>query len=666
MMTMNRWRTGLVILAGVTGWVDRACGQTLEAEVKTPYLWRVVLHAAEHPALGGVVRQQIERDILAALQPALGRLGTVEVVDLSQTPREKWEPLWQHYEDKGFAGLEAVRELTGIKTHFLRIDYVDGAYYLRARQHDGFTGLVSPLRQQRVPAAEWLGRVAGLLLEQDFGLCGTIERPGEGNADTVTVVIRGGQLGGWERWVKVGDVFAVAQVFQSDRPAPPPLRTATGKLIGPSTPRSVSLTASPRAYTYLRVNQIGQEGRISCTVLSAYRTPLPTGRALGYRCLKLGTREGPLAIRLVSNEGSGPRVGGQITVRANESGFQVPPAPRDTFLFQDGLFRSQRPYAHLACVVISVGPGAGNQFPVPILTEEVVTLPFETDPQRVEAASALQAVAALMNRVADARNAQTICFQAVSELIKREKNAEALSRAKAGHRNAQLSGQSIAEELDRWREQLNKSAEVQRLVSAIEQQLSALNKANDELARHIKTLEAIVAQENDPKALARDVQAQALAARITILLSRGDVEEALNAYEQLLSLVPDNADVRNRRDKLRQEWQPKSPSHAKARDYLLKTWPGVASVADFRDSLPQLGMAVEECMKHNDHYTLRKLLHHFNTAVVKLNELHDALDPNREQDRKEIEQIKQLGANLAALEKRIQDYLARFSDTGKP
>jgi tetratricopeptide (TPR) repeat protein len=662
---MNRWGVGVVVLVGLLGLADRGYSQTLDAEVKTPYLWRVVCHVAEHPALGEGVRQQIERDILAALQPALGPLGTVEVVDLSRTPREKWEPLWQQYEDKGFAGLEAVREVTGIKTHFLRIDYGDGVYYLRARQHDGFTGLVSPLRQQRVPAAEWLGRAAGLMLEQDFGLCGTIERLGEGNADTVTVVVRGGQLGSWERWVKVGDVFAVAQVFQSDRPAPPPLRTATGKLIAPSTPQSVSLTANPRAYTYLRVNQISRDGRLTCTVLSAYRTPLPTGRALGYRCLKLGTRDGPVVIRLVSNEGSGPRVGGQIAVRANESGFQAPPAPRDTFLFQDGLFRSQRPYAHLACVVISMGPGTGSQFPVPILTDEVVTLPFEADPKRVEAAAVLQAVMALVNRVADARNAQTVCFQAVSDLIKREKNAEALIRAKAGHRNAQLSAQSIAEELERWREQLDKSAEARRLVTAIEQHLAALNKANEELGKHIKTLEAVVAQENDPKALARDVQAQALAARITILLGRGDVEEALNAYEQLLSLVPDNADVRNRRDKLRQEWQPKGPSHTKARDYLLKTWPGVATVADFRDSLPQLGTAVEECMKHDDHYTLRKLLHHFNTAVVKLNELHDALDPNREQDRKEIEQIKQLGANLAALEKRVQDYLARFSEIEK-
>ncbi len=81
------------------------------------------------------------------------------------------------------------------------------------------------------------------------------------------------------------------------------------------------------------------------------------------------------------------------------------------------------------------------------------------------------------------------------------------------------------------------------MVAAVEQHLAALNKANDELSKHIKTLEAVVAQENDPKALARDVQAQALAARITILLGRGDVEEALNAYDQLLTLVPNNADV---------------------------------------------------------------------------------------------------------------------------
>ncbi|MDW8241797.1 MAG: hypothetical protein RMJ88_01130 [Thermogemmata sp.] len=658
---MSNMIRACVTLIVMTAWLSPAWGQSLDAEVKVPYLWRVVIQASPHPALGSTVRQQMERDILAALQPALGPLGTVEVIDLASTPRDKWDPLWQQYEDKGFAALEAVRELTGIKTHFLRVDYVDGVYQLQSRQHDGFTGLVSPLRYQRVTAAEWLGRAAGLLLEQDFGLCGTIDISSEPTPETAKVIVRGGQLGSIDHWVKVGDVLAVAQVFKMDHPAPPPARTATGKLLTPAAPPPVSLTAQPRAYTYLRVREVGTDGRLVCAVLSAYRTPLPPGRGLGYRCMKLGTREGPLAIRLVSKEGS-IRPGGQITVRASETGFQANPSPQDNFMFQDGLFRSQRPYAHLACVVITQGPGTGSQFPVPILGNDVVSLPFETDPKRVEAATVIQGLITLSNRVADARNAQVICFQAVTELIKKGKNEEALARAQAGHRNTQVATQTITDELERWREQIDKTPEAQRLVNNIQQHLTALKKADENLAKHIEALKAVVEQENDPKAAARDVQIKALITRINILLARGEVDEALNTYDQLLTLAPDNAEIRQRRDKLREEWQPKSPAHAQARQYLLKTWPGVATTADFRDSLPQLGTAIDECIKQGDHYTLRQLLQHFAVAVVKLNELHDRLDPNRDNERKEIEEIKQLGASLAAIEKKVQDFVSRFSD----
>jgi tetratricopeptide (TPR) repeat protein len=585
-------------------------------------------------------------------------LGTVEVIDLATVPREKWEPLWQQYEDKGFAALEGARELTGVKTHFVRIDYVAGVYQLRTRQHDGFTGLVSPLRQQQVSAPELVGRVAGLLLEQDFGLCGTIEMGTENSGETVRVTVRGGQLGPINHWIKVGDILAVAQIFATARPAAPPQRTATGKLIVTNEQAQVALTSTPRAHTYLRVREVGHNGELRCEVLSAYRTPLPVGKALGYRCMRLGTQVGPLTIRLVSR-GTGPQLGGQISVRAQESGFQPSSAPQDLFQFQDGLFRSQRPYAHLACVVVSQGPGTGSQFPIPIVGEKIVNLPFETDPKRIEAATVLQTVAALLNQVVDARNAQTICFQVVSELIKKGKNEEALARAKAGYSSYQDAAQSISEQLQRCREQLDKSAEATRLAAAVEQHLQALRKANDDLARHIQTLEAAVAREKDPKAAARDVQAQVLTTRITILLSRGEVEEALNTYDQLLTLLPDNAEVRHRRDQLRQQWQPKSETHAKSRQYLLRTWPGVATVDDFRESLPQLGAAIDECIKQGDHFTLRQLQSHFASAVDKLNQLHDALDPNRERDRQEIEQIQQLGASLAALEKKVQEFLAR-------
>ena len=79
--------------------------------------------------------------------------------------------------------------------------------------------------------------------------------------------------------------------------------------------------------------------------------------------------------------------------------------------------------------------------------------------------------------------------------------------------------------------------------------------------------------------------------------------------------LPDNPQVKADRDKLKAEWAPKSDTHAKAREYLLKTWPAVATIPDFKDSLPLIGANVEECMKNNDYYTLRKLQTIFSGAV---------------------------------------------------
>ena len=117
----------------------------LDAEPKQPYQWRVVLTAKPHPLVTPEFRERVKRDVVAALQTGLGALGTVEVIDLAELPRDKWEPLWQQFDDKGFAALDAPRDLTGAKTHFLRIEYRDGKFHLEARQYDGFTGLSSPL-----------------------------------------------------------------------------------------------------------------------------------------------------------------------------------------------------------------------------------------------------------------------------------------------------------------------------------------------------------------------------------------------------------------------------------------------------------------------------------------------------------------------------------------
>jgi hypothetical protein len=631
----------------------------LDPEPRTPYLWRVVLKAPPHPLLSNAFRGQLKRDISAALEPALGQLGTVEVIDTADLPRDKWDPLWQQFDDKGFAALDAPRDLTGVKTHFLTLDYRDGQYHLEARQHDGFTGLASPVvRRQTVRAPEMVGRTAGLMLYRDFGLVGTIEVP-LAPKEELRVVVRGGELGPLDRFVKAGDVFAVAQVTKTSRPAPPPARTATGKIIAPAGGgQQPALTAKPRDFTLLRVIE-AKDGTLRCAVLTRYQNPVPmTGGAVGYRCMKLGTVESPLSVRLVTKDPAYQRSVGLVNVRATEAGFGAAPEARDLLAFKDdGLFHSSRPLANVACVTVSLGPTQTKQFPVPVLGPEPVTLPFEVNPKLEEEAAHMRTLVAAASRIADARNAQTICFDATAKLIEKQKNAEALARAKGGFNAAAETDKQLTDEIARLREQPGGHPEVAKILGSIENQLKALRAFNAELEKYVKTLEEVVKRENDPTIAAKEVQGNELQRRIVLLLGQGEIEQALAAYDQLVTLVPDDAKIKAERDKLKAEWATKSEAHKKARDYLLKTWPAIATIADFKESLPRIEAAVDECKKNGDRHALRKLLTIFRGSLVKLNELAAGLDSNSDADRKSLEDATKVGEAMAALEAKINEFV---------
>jgi hypothetical protein len=641
----------------------------VDPEPKTPYLWRIVLKIEPHPLLSSAFREQLKRDLIAALQPGLGipgtqgSLGMVDVVDLADTPKDKWEPLWQQFDDKGFAALDGSRDLNGAKTHFLKLEYRDGLYYLESRQHDGFAGLASPLvRKQSVRAPELVGRTAGLMLDRDFGLTGSIE-PSPVKVDEVKVVVRGGQLGSLEHFVKPGDIFAVSEVRKTNRPAPPPVRTSTGKIIAPP-PGSIpppGLTASPRPFTLLRVIDVYRDGTLRCGVLSQYEKAVPIKTDVpAYRCMRLGTVEAPLAVRLVSESPSSSGGASAVTVRATEGGFNVAADVRDMLHFQNGLFRSGRDLKNVACITVSLA-GKTSIFPVPVLGTDTVTLPFEVNPKLEEQAAHLRGLLAVASRLVDARNAQTICFEETAKAIEKKKNADALARAKGGWQAADATDKYITDELNRLNDFAEKTPLAPKLIKGIEQNLQALRTFNAELAKHVKTLEDVVARENDPKLAAEQVQAEAIRARIVLLLTRGDVDEALNAYDLLLQVVRDNAEVKAARDKLKAEWTPKNDAHARARDYLLKTWPAISTIPDFTESLKQIGPAIDLCMKPeiNDRYTLRKLLMNFTSAGVKLNDLAAPLDKNSDADRKLIADAAKVGETMAALEIKITEFLKK-------
>ena len=638
----------------------------LDAEPKQPYLWRVVLTTKPHPLVTPEFRERVKRDVLAALQTGLGSLGSVEVIDLAELPRDRWEPLWQQFDDKGFGALDAPRDLTGAKTHFLRIEYRDGKFLLETRQYDGFTGLSSPLvRTQAVRGPEQVGRTAGLMLDRDFGPTGTVE-PIAGRADEAKVLVRGAGLGPVTGLVQVGDVFAISAVRKTNRPAPPPVRTATGKIVAPaagSVPPP-GLTSTPRDFTLLKVTDVAPDGSIRCAVLTRYQTALPmTGGVIGYRCMKLGTVKAPVAVRLMGSDGTVYKTASTVSVRATDTGFGPATDSKDglkdvcNFHAATAQFRTQRPLSNIACVTVALGPSQAKQFPVPILSEEPVTLPFDVDPVKEERVAFERAVLSAASNAADARLAQTVCFEAVAKLIDQQKNGDALARAKAGYDAADAADKGLTDEVARLKEHLDKAPGAAQLLTKIELNLTALRTYNAQLKGHIEKIAEVVKKENDPAAAARDVQAQALNARIRLLLAGGDVDQALAAYDQLALLVPDNADVKAQREKLATEWKVKDDAHQKARDYLLKTWPAVATIQDFKDSLPQLRAAVDTCKKNGDKWALRKLLSVFSTAGVKLNDLVAPLDPASEADRKLLADATNAGKVLAALEQELRGFV---------
>ncbi len=639
----------------------------LDPEPKQPYQWRVVLSVKSHPLLTPDFRDRLKRDVLAALQPGLGNLGAVEVIDLTDLARDKWEPLWEQFDSKGFAALDAPRDLSGAKTHFLKVEYRDGKIHAESRQYDGFTGLSSPLvRTQSTRAPELVGRTAGLMLDRDFGLVGTVEAI-PGKTDEVKVLVRGAGLGSAKDFVQAGDIFTVAAVRKTNRAAPVVLRTATGKIIPPP-PGSVplpGLTSTPRDFTLLKVTDVGADGALRCAVLTRYEKAMPTtGGIVGYRAMKLGTVKAAVAVRLVGSDGTVYKTASAVNVRASDTGFVAGTVvdAKDVCKFHapTAQFRTDGPLSNVACITVARELSKAKQFPVPILSSDPITLPYDTNPETERRADFERAVLKAASDAADARLAQSVCFEAVADLIKKQKNADALARAKGGFDAADAYGKSLTDEVVRLREEaktVQKAEGLDAILNRTEQNLVVLKVSNEQLGKHRDLIEAVVKRENDPTFDAKELQAEEINERIKSLLARGDVDEALAAYDQLFALLPGDAVVKRRKDELAAEWKVKDDAHQKARDYLLKTWPAVATIQDFEESTTRVRDAVAVCKRHGDKLTLRKLLTVFSTAIVKLNDLVAPLDPASEADRKLFKAAETAGREMAKIEEDLRAFV---------
>src|SRR5260370_27403067 len=132
----------------------------LDPETDKPYRLQVVLRIAENRLLTPVFRDLVERQLRESLQAALGDLASVEVV--------RQHLLLKEVEAKGLqAALDGYSVLSDTKIHFVLVDFVDGLYQIQARQHDGFTGLASPVRRSSTADRQLVASLASAVISQD-------------------------------------------------------------------------------------------------------------------------------------------------------------------------------------------------------------------------------------------------------------------------------------------------------------------------------------------------------------------------------------------------------------------------------------------------------------------------------------------------------------------
>jgi hypothetical protein len=176
----------------------------LDPRLEQPYELHVVLHVAEHRVLTPAFQEQLQRQLRDYLRLTLGKLANVTIL--------RTHPRLAEVRARGLQqALDGWTDLSSVKTHFVLLDFRDGRYELQARQHDGTSGLSSPVvRRDATSDRRLVARKAALLVDQDFGLVGTVIRGAGGKTQ---LAIRAGNLGvPLGRWLRRGDVFAVARI----------------------------------------------------------------------------------------------------------------------------------------------------------------------------------------------------------------------------------------------------------------------------------------------------------------------------------------------------------------------------------------------------------------------------------------------------------------------
>jgi hypothetical protein len=630
-MTRSRTSLHLLLLSALCPLgLASACPASDEKE---PYKIRIVIQMARHRLLTDVFREQVSRELKDGLQAALGDLAKVTVAE--KHPRlEKVRRLGL------VRALDNWNERSPYQTHFVQIDFTGTTYTIRTRQHDGLTGLPSPVvRRDRTRDRAYVGRTAALLIERDLGLLGTVESEPDAHR-AVRVALKGGKLGvDLSRWVKKDEVFGLVRV-QGASPG------------------------QPIPWAVLQVEEPAKDGVCVCRYYSRWLLP----RVTGLRCVLLGTYKGPLRLRLMQempDRTLGP-LDAPVTLQIRKGGFEGEEATRlqlstnggkDVDTSRDG---AKGVFNRLAFVSVLTGDTLRARIPVPLVQEGVTVLPVPAGNE--EGSLIAFRFRALQRNVFDSYQVQTDLFKEINDLTARpEKRAEALARVRQTLERSQQDHLRLTTEREAVGEEIKKLPDKDRPkpseLAAIDNRLKLLKSGEADLLKHITLLEKIEKEENDPKRKEGLIQIE----RAKSLEKEAEFGQAIAIYEKLPREVMTPA-LKKRLQELKRQWDTRDEKHADARRFIYRVWPKL-NTTGLKDRITDAQKAFEVCKNNVDLVGPTKLLKETDKHVQRVGKELEALNPEVVlDDKKPAELIKSLLPELAKLVASIQEYLESRKD----
>jgi hypothetical protein len=610
----------VAILAGI---LTAPRAHALDAESDKPYQLQVVLHVSEHRMLTEVFRDRLKRELRDSLQGALGNLGRVSVVTD--------HPLLKEIDAKGLEAATdaATGSLSETKAHFIRVIYTEGRYVILARQLDGLTGLPSPvLRREETTDPQYVARAAALLVARDFGVIGTIE-PTENTSD-IRVPLKAGKLGRLNRWVQKGDLFAVVQIG-----------TVRGQTQAERVP-----------WALLRADSAPQaDGTITCRLWQRYKQSL-AGRpgVQGYRCIKLGTGRALLRLRLIDEARRHP-LSESISIR--RSSFDGD-ADEQLTAGGDGAIVSAKEYEHVAFVTVQSGTSVRARVPVAIFDgAKAVVIPVAAN-AAVEAQGQFDLRRRLwMSQLYESLLVVDDRFKELNRLVEAKEFDKAMKtsqgwleelKADLARKEAEMIGLRVA-----GRESGIENPDLKDG----DQRLQEMRSRRDELIGFAAKMKEIKTASEQRKVLLGMVE------RAKLLESEYDFAKAIELYQQIAEQAGSEPALKQsaegKRASLEKAWATRD--RADVQDFIFKQWPKLTKASELNDQIGKADAMFKACRDAGDRLTPRMLLKTNLAHATRLGKRLKELQKDREEDRREAEEIATVAGKLDKLTNDVSSYL---------